>query len=1295
MKMRGNTGWLALGIGLALNLNLTVQAELIHRYSFNETSGTTVKDSVGTADGVLKGNGAALDGSENLVLPGGTSSAADPATISGYVDLPNHIINILTNLTIETWGVWNGSGAWQRVFDFGTSDGGEDVSNGNGNYLFMSPAGAANLRFAIRDPATGTEPVQLTSTAPLENGVEICLTVTYDYTANVCRLYSNAVVVATGPASVALKTINDVNNWLGRSQWGDPMYEGTYNEFRIYNNALNPLEVAASYNAGPQTPSTDPAALGAIQAVHLTVPRLTLTQYDKENASATVDFAKATALPLGGVAGVAYQSDNTNVVTVSASGEIVGVGPGTANVTLTYLGKTDSASITVKTREAGIAVAGTLYVDLRASDESPGTAAWANRAGKGDFSSVGTPVYESNVAGTGVAGVQFNGTTDAYLGPNTTSDLEGSHARSIEVWAYNPALASEETLVAWSYRGGNPDRSNMSFNYGANSSYGAVGQWGDDLGWNPNPPAGLWHYLAYTYDGINTIKVYVDGLLNNQKALAGPLASFASQPIRVGAQALAGGTDFDFGQAFSGDIALIRVHSGELSAGDITNNFLYGIQGSAPGSLQGINLRFDSASLLGVGAVGQSIVTATYANGNYFLVTGSATYSSSDTNMVTVDSTGTLRGMALGSATITASYQGQQATASIQVRSGPPAVLKHRWSFRDAASSTTVADSVGTANGTLMGGATLQNGEVVLNGTDGYVDLPNDLFTNYTNITFEAWVTDNASAAWARIYDFGNSSGGEDTSAGGTQYMFLSLPSGGGNNRLRGAYTITGGGAGEQIAEWGVSPYRPAVGRKSHIVWTSDGPTRTARLYVDGVQVGVNTNVTLTPAAMGSTLNDWLGRSQYADPYFNGSFDEFRVYDGALTPDDVKTTFGLGPDLLLGVNPGALLSMRIQATNSLLLGQFVPIKIVASFGSVSDVDVTSNPNLTLSTSDPGVIIINTNKQLEAVGVGTAQLVATYSGNSASNAVTVALAPGVPVKPVLIHRYSFNEAVGSTTVKDLVGTADGTLKGTGNFSGTGQLTLPGGAPGSDAGFVDLPNGIISSLTNATIEAWVNWNGGGIWQRIFDFGSNDAGEDQQGTGLTYFGMIPTASSGFLRFNVTTNSGAGENPVLDAPTALPTNALTHVALSYNPVAGAVRMYMNGVRVGMAAGVIPLSGIIDVNNWLGKSNWGDPFFNGSFDEFRIYSGAMLDADVAADYAAGPNALPGIGGPRLGATRQGATIVLTWPVDPAGFALESSPALGTQAVWTAVSGAPVVANGQNTLTLDISGTKVFYRLKK
>ena len=171
--------------------------------------------------------------------------------------------------------------------------------------------------------------------------------------------------------------------------------------------------------------------------------------------------------------------------------------------------------------------------------------------------------------------------------------------------------------------------------------------------------------------------------------------------------------------------------------------------------------------------------------------------------------------------------------------------------------------------------------------------------------------------------------------------------------------------------------------------------------------------------------------------------------------------------------------------------------------------------------------------------------------------------------------------------------------------------------------------------------------------------------------------------------------KNPALDAPVPLPTGAPTHVAVSYSPSTGSVRMYLNGKKVASAAAVVPLSGLNDINCWLGKSNWNDPAFNGSFDEFRMYEGAMDDADIAAEFAAGPDALPGTAKPNLTVVRNGTQLVITWPSDAAGYALQSTANIMDAASWTAVSGTATVVNGVNTLTVDISGTTRFFRLKK
>src|SRR5271157_5578314 len=78
---------------------------------------------------------------------------------------------------------------------------------------------------------------------------------------------------------------------------------------------------------------------------------------------------------------------------------------------------------------------------------------------------------------------------------------------------------------------------------------------------------------------------------------------------------------------------------------------------------------------------------------------------------------------------------------------GQSAGLTHHYSFASDAS-----DSVGVANGTLKGNALVTNGALALDGVNSYVAFPSGLVSGYTNISIEAWVTDNGSADWARIF---------------------------------------------------------------------------------------------------------------------------------------------------------------------------------------------------------------------------------------------------------------------------------------------------------------------------------------------------------------------------------------------------------------------------------------------------------------------------------------------------------------------------------------------------------------
>jgi uncharacterized repeat protein (TIGR03803 family) len=66
---------------------------------------------------------------------------------------------------------------------------------------------------------------------------------------------------------------------------------------------------------------------------------------------------------------------------------------------------------------------------------------------------------------------------------------------------------------------------------------------------------------------------------------------------------------------------------------------------------------------------------------------------------------------------------------------------------------------------------------------------------------------------------------------------------------------------------------------------------------------------------------------------------------------------------------------------------------------------------------------------------------------------------------------------------------------------------------------------------------------------------------------------------------------------------------------------------------------------------------------------------------------------PQLTITRAGENLILIWPTNFTGFALQSTTNLSPSAIWTTNLPAPVVINEQNTVTNPISGAQQFFRL--
>ncbi|NLH17994.1 MAG: LamG domain-containing protein, partial [Phycisphaerae bacterium] len=230
---------------------MQVQGAIVHRYGMDDPN-----DSVGTANATLvNGTGNSIFADGQLTLAGGGTSGAAG---TDYLNLPNGIISALgTQATFEVWTTWTSGGMWCRIFDLGASDCGEDLScsSGNSRYIFLSPYGGASLlRCGINMPIPSRVENVVDGPALLTANEQQHVVITYDEGAGLFRMYLNGAQVAqnTIPAGFTLAAMNDFNNWLGRSQWPDPMYGGKFNEFRIYNHAMTAAEVEASLVAGTE-----------------------------------------------------------------------------------------------------------------------------------------------------------------------------------------------------------------------------------------------------------------------------------------------------------------------------------------------------------------------------------------------------------------------------------------------------------------------------------------------------------------------------------------------------------------------------------------------------------------------------------------------------------------------------------------------------------------------------------------------------------------------------------------------------------------------------------------------------------------------------------------------------------------------------------------------------------------------------------------------------------------------------------------------------------------------------------
>ena len=483
-------------------------------------------------------------------------------------------------------------------------------------------------------------------------------------------------------------------------------------------------------------------------------------------------------------------------------------------------------------------------------------------------------------------------------------------------------------------------------------------------------------------------------------------------------------------------------------------------------------------------------------------------------------------------------------------------------------------DENGQYYGLLQNGAAIQTdatrGRVLnLNGTNQYVQLPPGVaFAR----TFSAVVKWNGGAAWQRIFDFG-----VDT----VNYVMLT-PLTGDSGKMRCDIRVNG------VTQTVTAPAPLPMNVWVQVALTLDGVN--GILYSNGVPVVTNA-VSFLPLQTLAQTNH-LGLSKFvADPYFNGQIANFRVYGRALSATEIAAPQPVLAQPADGSTylPGTTISFNGSATDVIdfpLGAAALNWKIEYAQDGVTNLVFGPVAGITNGTYN-----ISTN--VTGGGNYRITLIATDgAGRKGTNFATIS--PANPPNGWSSY-YPF-----SANANDANGHFNGTLNGGASIVNDATrgnvLNLSGSSQ-----FVSLPPGVAKMQT---FMAWVKWNGGAAWQRIFDFGTDT---------IRYAVLTPSSGTGKLRSTISLNSNAtGAEQITDAPSPLPTNVWTHVAVTMD--GSRVILYTNGIPVVTNTNVelVPAN-LNATNNYLGKSQWPDPYFNGQMSSVRIFSSALSAGAIVA----------------------------------------------------------------------------------
>lgn len=143
-----------------------------------------------------------------------------------------------------------------------------------------------------------------------------------------------------------------------------------------------------------------------------------------------------------------------------------------------------------------------------------------------------------------------------------------------------------------------------------------------------------------------------------------------------------------------------------------------------------------------------------------------------------------------------------------------------------------------------------------------------------------------------------------------------------------------------------------------------------------------------------------------------------------------------------------------------------------------------------------------------------------------------------------------------------------------------------------------------------------------------------------------------------------------------------------------GIKTLYINSTNAGSATieMPVPYDGEILTVGYL--SNGGQRLL-GDIAEILVYASVDATQQAAVETYLQQKyfVAPVVAAPKLQIQAQPAGVLISWPASATGFALQTTPQIGSGSVWSPVSASVTTANGQSTVSIPLGTHDAFYRL--